>query len=157
MLSLTYIQLWNHLTKPSRHFSGQPGYVDPFHECRLLHGNEARMFSNASNKEAFLICIIRRIVCFGRLVSTRRISVLCISKFQSRKPNNCWLWKYKFGKKRKSCKNFKNTFLHDGCSTNLVHKTEFLNLGFCSIFFQFWNSVRFVTDYSVLVGRHTIF
>ena len=35
--------------------------------------------------------------CFGRLVSMRRIWVLCISNFQSRKPNNCWLWKYKFG------------------------------------------------------------
>ena len=30
-------------------------------------------------------------------VSMRRILVLCISNFQPRKPNNCWLWKYKFG------------------------------------------------------------
>ena len=28
-------------------------------------------------------------VCFGRLVGARRIFLLCISKFQSRKPNNC--------------------------------------------------------------------
>ena len=35
--------------------------------------------------------------------------------------------------------------------------TEFLNLGFCSIFVKFWHSVSFVKDYSVLVGRHTIF
>ena len=95
--------------------------------------------------------------CFGRLVSMRRIWVLCISNFQSRKPNNCWLWKYEFGKKSKSRKNFKIPFLHDGFSTNLVHKTEFLNLGFCSIFFKFWHSVSFVKDHSVLVGRHTIF
>ena len=38
-----------------------------------------------------------------------------------------------------------------------MHKTEFLNLGFCSIFFKFWHNVSFVKDYSVLVGRHTIF
>ena len=31
-------------------------------------------------------------------------------------------------------------------------KTEFLNLGFCSIFFKFWHSVSFVKDY-----RHTIY
>ena len=49
---------------------------------------------------------------------------------------------------------FKNPFLHDGFSTNLDHKTEFINLSFCSIFFKFWHSVK---DYSVLVGRHTIF
>ena len=51
----------------------------------------------------------------------------------------------------------KVTIFHDGFSTNLVHKTEFLNLGFCSIFFKFWHSVSFVKGYSVLVGRHTIF
>ena len=66
-------------------------------------------------------------------------------------------WKYKFGEKSKSRKNFKNPFLHDGFSTNLVHKTEFLNLGFCSIFFKFWHSVSLVKNYSVLVGRRTIF
>ena len=40
-------------------------------------------------------------------------------------------------RKAKAAKMFKKTFLHDGFSTNLVHKTEFLNLGFCSIFFKF--------------------
>ena len=38
-----------------------------------------------------------------------------------------------------------------------MHETEFLNLGFCSIFFNFWYSVSLVKDYSVLVGRHTSF
>ena len=75
----------------------------------------------------------------------RRMLVPCISNFQSRKPNNCWLWKYEFGEKSKRRKNFKNPFLHDGFSTNLVHKTEFLNLGFCSIFFKF---LRFFNTFS---------
>ena len=35
--------------------------------------------------------------------------------------------------------------------------SQFLNLGFCSIFFEFWHSVSFVKDYSVLVSHHTIF
>ena len=60
-------------------------------------------------------------------------------------------------RKAKAAKILKPLFLHDGFSTNLVHKTEFLNLGFCSIFFKFWHSVSFVKDYSGLVGRHTIF
>ena len=30
------------------------------------------------------------------LVHARRILMLCISTFHSRKPHNCWLWKYKF-------------------------------------------------------------
>ena len=94
---------------------------------------------------------------FGRLVSKRRILVPCISNFQSRKSNNCWIWKYEFGGISKSRRNLKKPFPHDGFSTNLVQKTEFLNLGFCSIFFKFWHSVSFVKDYSVLVGRHTIF
>ena len=91
-------------------------------------------------------------------VSMRRILVLFISNFQSRKLNNCWLWKYEFGEKSKiSRKNLKPPFFHDGFSTNLVHKTEFLNLGFCAIFFTFWHNVGFVKDYSVFVGYHTIF
>ena len=86
-----------------------------------------------------------------------RYLVLCISNFQSRKPIKQvgWLWKYEFGEKTKSSKNFKTPFPH-GFSTNLLHKTEFLNIGFCSIFFKFWHSVSFVKDYSVFVGRHTI-
>ena len=74
--------------------------------------------------------------------------MLFVSYFQSKKPNNCWLWKYEFGEKSKiSRKNLKPPFFHDGFSTNLVHKTEFLNLGFCAIFINFWHSV----------GDHTIF
>ena len=78
----------------------------------------------------------------------RHILVLCLSKFQSRKPNNCWLWIYEFREKSKSRKNLKTSFLHNGFSSNLVHKTGFLNLGFCSIFVKFWHS-NFVKDYSV--------
>ena len=63
-----------------------------------------------------------------------------------------WIW----WEIQKPQKLKKNPFLHDEFSTNLVHKSEFLNLGFCSIFFKFWHSVSFVKDYSVLVGRHTI-
>ena len=59
-------------------------------------------------------------------------------------------------RKAKAPKIKKKTFFHVGFSINLVHKTEFLNLGFCSIFFKFWHSVSFVKDYSVFVGRHTI-
>ena len=40
-------------------------------------------------------------------------------------------------------------FLHDGFSTNLVDKTEFLNFGFCSIFFPHFDSVSFVKDFLV--------
>ena len=57
-------------------------------------------------------------------------------------------------KKSKSTQNLKNPFLHDGFSMNLVNKTEFLNLRFCSIFFKFLHSVSFIKDYSALVGRH---
>ena len=59
-------------------------------------------------------------------------------------------------RKAKAAK-FKTLFLRDGFSTNLVYKTEFLNFGFCSFFFEFWHGVGFVKDCSVLVGRHTIF
>ena len=96
-------------------------------------------------------------VCFGRLVTMRRILVLYISNFQSRKPNNYWLWKYEFGEKSKSRKNlktflkFKKKFPQIWCT-----RLSFLNFGFCSIFLKFWHNVSFVKDYSVLVGRHTI-
>ena len=40
----------------------------------------------------------------------RRMLVPCISNFQSRKPNNCWLWKYEFGEKSKSRKNVQKNF-----------------------------------------------
>ena len=51
----------------------------------------------------------------------------------------------------------KSRFLHDGFSTNMALKIEFLKLGFCSISFQFWHSVSFVKDYSVSVSYYTIF
>ena len=95
-------------------------------------------------------------VCFGRLVSIRRILVLCISNFQSRKLNNCWLWKYEFGEKSKSRQNLKPLFstrciFHKFGAQDWVFKSwvllEFLHL----------LTLCFVKDYSVLVGRHTIF
>ena len=75
------------------------------------------------------------------MASTRRILVLYVSKFQSRKPNNCWLWKYKFDEKRKSRKNsiFSTMDFPQIWRTRL---SRFLNLGFW-IFFKFWHSVRF--------------
>ena len=36
-------------------------------------------------------------VYFGRLANARQILVLCISNFQSKKTNNCGLWRYKLG------------------------------------------------------------
>ena len=61
----------------------------------------------------------------------RRILVLCISNFQSRKPND--YENINLVRKAKAAKILKT----DGFSTNLVHKTEFLNLWFCSIFVKF--------------------
>ena len=72
-------------------------------------------------------------------------------------PTNCLLWKYDFDEESKSRKNFKNAFLHHGFSTNLVHKPEFLSFRFCLTSLKFLHSVRPVKDYSVLLGRHTIF
>ena len=98
-------------------------------------------------------------VCFERLASARRILVLCISKLQSRKLNNCWLWKYKFGEKSTRGENIKPRFLHDGFSTNLTHKIRVL-LKICSIFSpsNVYHGISFgYKDYSVFFGRHTIF
>ena len=53
-------------------------------------------------------------VCFGRLVSMRRILELCISKAKQLLIMKIWI-PQKF---------LKNPFLHDGFSTNVVHKTE---------------------------------
>ena len=58
-------------------------------------------------------------------------------------------------RKAKTAKIKKKTFLHDGFC--LEHKTDqFLHLSFCSISSNF-DSVSFVKDYSVLVGRNMIF
>ena len=59
------------------------------------------------------------------MASTRRILVLYVSNFQSKKPNNCWLWKYKFDEKRKSRENSNLRFLHDGFSTNWRTRLDF--------------------------------
>ena len=79
--------------------------------------------------------------------------MLCISK-KSQTIADC-MWKYEFDEKSKSRKNFKNPFLHDGFSTNLVHKWVFKSRPDFLDFLQILT--KCFKDYFVLVGRHTIF
>ena len=74
-------------------------------------------------------------VCFGRLVSTRHFSAMYLKFSVQESPT---IADYEnMARKAKTTKNFKNPLLHDGFCTNMVHKTEFLNLGFCSILLRF--------------------
>ena len=88
-------------------------------------------------------------VCFGRLVSMRRILVLCLSHIFSQTDYEKYM---NLVRKARILKNFSPQWI--------FHKfgaQDFLNLGFCSIFFKFWHSViSFVKDYSVFAGHHTI-
>ena len=77
-----------------------------------------------------------------------------ILTFQSRKPNNCWLWKKKVGEKKQKLWKLKNSTMDFPQIWSTILRV--LNLTLHSIFFKFWYSVSFVKDYSVLVGRHTI-
>ena len=122
-------------------------FIKPWTVCSNMHGQACQQQCSSwpaqpcsktcKNKLCAFTCVYRWCmrVCFGRLASAGRI--LCIWNFQSRKPNNYWLWKYKFGEKSKSRDGF------------WIWRTR-LNLGFCSIFFKFWDSsYGFVKGYFV--------
>ena len=84
--------------------------------------------------------------------SMRRILVLCISTYSVKKAKQLlimkiWIWCEK-QKPQKFTKPFPPRWIFQIWCTRL----RFLNLGFCSIFFKFWQDY-----YSVLVGRHTMF